>query len=529
MDPRITIHNITDYNSLLSIVYSELESISRRKPQQSVDTQNPLLKCCEALFQAGAITIMAQHKVLDPDFLAEYSSYYSKQFNEVSRYCTRLHFFKESKATELTQLEYIDSTPPEHYLGFITLRPVITSPVGATILSSEVVPGFIRSADKFPVHIMGRELSVFGTPFMQQDNAVGACAQASIWMALRTLRKREGDRAHDPAQITDAATRYNANGRIKPNRQGLTQIQMMEAIRSAGYSPHSIWLGQWHNQSLDAMNPADVQTAKRTIHPYIESEIPVVLLLIHKIGGHAVVAVGHTWNANTTEFQTVEVSNSASLDLRLVHASSWIPDFIINNDNSGPYMPFPSSSGGGTGYSMEQMVYALPLLPADVFMSGEEALSIGLTVVSDIYEGFATAADKEALELSASDIAIRVLLVEKRKLRTWATTTTMPKELQDELRTMHLPKRVWILELHLKAVYGAQDKENIVPSLVAFALIDPTGDTVANSILMFYLNKNYPLDIIEVGTFLQFQDGLVKSGTQTTDNTPLEPIRGRTP
>lgn len=299
---------------------------------------------------------------------------------------------------------------------------------------------------------------------------------------------------------------------------------MIEAIRSAGYSPHSIWLGQWHNQNLAVMNAADVEIAKQNIHPYIESEIPVVLLLIHKNGGHAVVAVGHTWDANIKEFKTIEISNSASLDLKFVHAISWIPEFIINNDNSGPYMKFPPSAGGGTGYSMEQMVYAMPLLPSDVFMSGEEALSIGLTVISDLYQGFATAADKKELEQSALEVAIRILLVEKRKLRNWAAKTTMPKELQDELRMMDLPKRVWVLELHLKAIYGDHGKSNI-PSLVGFVLIDPTGDTATNSILMFYLNKNYPLDIIDTGSFIQFNDGLPKTGTQTTDTTPLEPIR----
>ena len=72
-----------------------------------------------------------------------------------------------------TLLEYIDSVPPENYQGFITLRPIIISPVGASILSRDIATGFIRSADKFPVHIMGKELTVYGTPFMQQDNAVG--------------------------------------------------------------------------------------------------------------------------------------------------------------------------------------------------------------------------------------------------------------------------------------------------------------------------------------------------------------------
>ena len=492
--------------------------------QHSVNTQVPLLNCCDALFKSGAVTILAQHKVHDPDFLAEYSFYYSKQFTEVRRLCTRLHFFKNTKMGTATLLEYIDSVPPENYQGFITLRPIIISPVGASILSRDIATGFIRSADKFPVH-MGKELTVYGTPFMQQDNAVGACAQASIWMALRTLRKREGDRAHDPAQITDAATRFNANGRIKPNRQGLTQIQMIEAIRSAGYSPHSIWLGQWHNQNLKEMDATDVEIAKQSIHPYIESEIPVVLLLIHKNGGHAVVAVGHTWDENPKTFKNVEVSNSVGLDLKFAHAVSWIPEFIINNDNTGPYRSFPASSSGGTGYSMEQIVYAMPLLPPDVFMSGEEALSVGLTVIADLYQGFNTEYSKTVLEESASKIAIRILLVEKRKLRSWAASTLMPKELHDVLRNMDLPKRVWVLELHIKDIYGSHGKAN-APSLIGFILIDPTGDIVTNAVLMFYINKNYPSNIIPLGSFVQFNDkGLPYNGTQTTDTTPLQPIR----
>ena len=69
---------------------------------------------------------------------------------------------------------------------------------------------------------------------------------------------------------------------------------------------------------------------------------------------------------------------------------------------------------------MEQIVYAMPLLPPDVFMSGEEALSVGLTVIADLYQGFNTEYSKTVLEESASKIAIRILLVEKRKLRSWA-------------------------------------------------------------------------------------------------------------
>ena len=107
----------------------------------------------------------------------------------------------------------------------------------------------------------------------------------------------------------------------------------------------------------------------------------------------------------------------------------------------------------------------------------------------------------------------------------YPATTSMPKELHDVLRTMDLPKRVWVFELHLKDIYGAHGKAN-TPGLIGFVLIDPTGDIVTNAVLMFYINKIYPLNIIPIGSFVQFNEkGLPFNGTQTTDTTPLQQIR----
>lgn len=519
MSERIQLYDVADLKQCLQIVYNELEKITNRSPLKSNQNQTPLLSSCEVLISAGARHIVAQRDVQDPDFSAEFSSYYSKQFSEVKRWCTRLHFFKSQSGNHKSPITFIDNCNKDSYLGFITLRPIIISPVGASILSKSLSSSYIRCADHFPVYLMGKEFSVNGTPFMQQDNAVGACAQASIWMALRTLRKREGDRAHDPAQITDAATKYNLNGRIKPNREGLTKPQMIEAIRAAGYSPHSIYLEK--ADEVLPMSQKEINAALIKIHPYVESEIPVILLLSSQNNGHAVVAIGHTWNANPKEVVQMEVSNSIGMNLSFTHAVTWIPEIIVHNDNSGPYLVLPQRS---QNYSVENITYAIALLPLDVFMSAEEALFIGLTFISNLYDGFNSIYNKDVLTESASKIAIRTLLVEKRKLRKWAAETVMGDELKNELRLMNLPKRVWVLELHLKDHYGAQ--ETVANSLVGFILIDPTGDDVSNSVLMVYQNKFYPLDI-PWGTIILFSSktGLPLEGKQINDVAPLAPIR----
>jgi len=205
----------------------------------------PLKQSLAHVANLGCKTIVKQHTVQDPDFFAEYFAYYSRMFGDIDKYCHRFHFFSLPKNPKEEVLDYIDraSEDDSHYLGFITIRPVRSSPVAATILRALPNQHFLLSTDQFDVHLAGRKFSVCGTPFMQQDNAVGACAQASIWMALRTLRKKEGNSAFDPAQITSAATRFLVRGRTLPNREGLGVDQMIEAIRFAGYSPHIMQFG----------------------------------------------------------------------------------------------------------------------------------------------------------------------------------------------------------------------------------------------------------------------------------------------
>jgi hypothetical protein len=484
-----------------------------------------LASCCELLRSSGAVSAVIQRRVLDPDFLAEYGAYYSRQFAVTEKYCTRIHFFIAQKNGDENVLEFLDRAPLESYLGFVTLRPVLRSPVGASILQCGIVKGFVRSSDKFPVHIAGRQYQIIGTPFMQQDNAVGACAQASIWMSLRTLRKREGDRAHDPAQITDAATRYFINGRIRPNRQGLTLEQMVEAIRAAGYSPHAIPLGgAWKTDGSVQMTPTQVQEAMKTIHPYIESEIPVILLLFPPSGGHAVVMIGHTWDRDPLVMRTVVATCPSGVKVIFNHAASWVPTLLIHNDNSGPYLELRGMDP--IGYSLQHGAYAIPLLPADVFMSAEEAMTLPLELLGQLFGGFIDNGTTvhDAQELGAQ-LAVRLSLVEKRKIRKWAASEAMSPEMKLQLRTMDLPKRLWSFELHKAADYGKHEHESVA-TLVGLILIDSTGDILTSSVMLMHINLP-ELNLAPNGVMLIWDTvtGTPIQAIQTTEVGLVRPLR----
>lgn len=515
MMDRLALYPCADVTELHEATIAEIKLLGAKLFPLPGIAYTPLNACIELIAQFGAVTVVVQRRVFDPDFSAEYEVYYSQQFRDVPRTCTRLHFFAQEAIAAEEPLPFLDRVEKGHYLGFITLRPVPRAPVGAAILVARAAsPHIVCSSDRFPVHIAGRHFDLEGTPFMQQDNAVAVCAQASIWMALRTLRRREGDRAHNPAQITDAATRYLISDRTRPNKGGLTTQQMAEAVRAAGYSPLSMRLG--HPSA--PMQPDALNAARRQLHPYIESDIPVLLALAAPTGGHAIAAIGHTWNAapSPADMMFAEPETGA-FPMQFCHAASWAPELLVHNDNSGPYRVLPASAHPEV-YSLSQLFHAIPLLPADVFMTADEAMTCGLSFLRQLLEALVAFKTVEEIQSTAESLVVRVLLADKSRLRQWARTAAMPHELSVWVRSRDLPRRVWVLEVHLKEHFGDAGEP---ASLVGLVFIDPTADALdIDSHIMTYFN--FPA-IAGIGAGAIFHDSPVV-GSQTTVHGPIRPM-----
>ncbi len=404
----------------------------------------PLVRTIIHLQEVGATTAIVQEGVQDPDFFAEHLAYYSRWSYSVTKHCIRIHFFNCANPSEsvLDTIDYM-STVDGSYLGFVTLRPISSSPVGATILTPKhnSRTHFILSKDEFQVNLAGRTFYINGTPFMQQDNAVGACAQASIWMALRTLRRREGQAAFNPSQITDAATRFIINGRTLPNRTGLNIDQIMEAIRAAGYSPHAIPVKNY----TDAATYDSLKLAKQKLHPYIESGIPVLLTLFPKPNeGHAVLLIGHGWGKE--DLIKIEQPKNWPSQNKLFDSASWIEPLFIHNDNTGPYVALPI--GDNTNYyKLEDTVIAIPFLPTDVFIDGDEAKETCLRLLTDTLSGY------DFNEFNMPDLVFRVYLQDRSDFRTSVLSSNMSNEVKNYYRLKWLPRRIWIMEINTKDSY----------------------------------------------------------------------------
>lgn len=209
------------------------------------------------------------------------------------------------------------------------------------------------------------------------------------------------------------------------------------------------------------------------------------MILYPSSGGHAVVVVGHTFSATPVQKDELAFSLKAGA-VQIAHAVSWVPEFVIHNDNSGPYLPLPQETTG-SAYALDQTYVAIPLLPADVFVSGEEALQFATTLWQDVLEELTESMSyQEAADL-CDRFAVRLLLLEKRKIRAWAAKSTVAPEVREHLRLADLPRRVWVLELHLKEGYGTHASLRAA-SLVGFILLDSTSDAASTAMLFIYLN-----------------------------------------
>lgn len=473
----------------------------------------PLRNCSNHVIGLGCCAVVKQNPVHDPDYLAEYLAYYARGFEKTEKDCIRFHFFALPTISDNEEvLEYIDraASSENSYLGFLTLRPIQTSPVGATFLRHSSVGHFILCKDEFPVHLAGKTLLISGTPFMQQDNAVGACAQASIWMALRTLRKRQGHSAFDPAQITTAATRFLVQGRTLPNRQGLNANQMVEAVRSAGYASHLHFFRSPSKQFL----PRELEDARLWLYTYVESGIPVILGLFpnHLRDGHAVVLVGHGWsqNKNTSTLFPFKFSVSGN-DFQIHHAVEWVTPFFIHNDNTGPYQEFPDVKAPGIEYSVDSTVFAIPLLPNDVFISGEEAEHIARELYADVVVEYLTI----SANLPETKVVFRSYLAERHEFREWICSSSVCPAIKNYYRQKILPRRVWITEINRCDDYGnlATKKDCRLGEIV----LDPTGDAREGPFLAIHLNASWTLLAKKSGVLI---DRDVDSGEITIQAIP---------
>ena len=381
------------------------------------------------VLQAKSYVIEAPY--IDRDYSADYVEFYARTFRIHQRHCKRVHFFSIDMSPLLKWplttegLREFQAAAGKAYCGFCVVRPLPTAPIGRTVLTARVSDGFDREATipcraDFKVNLLGVDLEVAGTAFLQQDARVGACAQVAIWTGMRHMHARHSYDWVSVADLTRLARPRTAHEGVSlpAGSDFLTSERMIRAISEAGYQPLC-----FHGAAIG-----------RDILPYVESGIPVILGLRFGGGlGHAVTVIGRVWAKQEHPTQ---------------QAIGYVPAYIVHDDQSGPYRWLPMDEEASTTYSFADETIKRDT-PAGLTELNVKHATFAVALISP--RVFSTAAVAEISARDRIDKALRDVPTMRPLLEEWGFSVNA--RLLDDLQAAHGDERV-VLRTYLTSAAG---------------------------------------------------------------------------
>ncbi len=381
---------------------------------------SPQLEYIQSYLQRGtarAKTIVVEKPYIDRHYLEEYGAYYFSAFRNGGATTARIHFFDtefdrstlsevvRAAASSDVERDRIQHDLDEAYIGFITVRPIPSAPIGRTILrpyKDRPARSYIPSEGGHPVHLLGFELKARGLPFQQQEQAVGACATTALWSAMSRVVRADGGRAPTPYSVTQAATRHYLQDRALPAVSGLELAQLTAAVREFGYAPYVLKPAREHG------------TFALSIKCYLSSGIPAILVLEdHRGDYHAVTASGYRLGDEEEPAEDIKVAfpeQGGEL------CSKGMSRVYVHDDRFGPYVRMkltppadPSgdtvlerigpSSGDPAQGAGGKVCYALfPLYPK-LRLTARELIGLGLDMLPVVRSVLTAPAERAALNV----------------------------------------------------------------------------------------------------------------------------------
>ncbi|TPO05165.1 hypothetical protein [Mesorhizobium sp. B1-1-5] len=439
------------------------------------------------LQELSAKSVLIEDNYLDKDFSEAYSAYYSKTFRRHTKLCTRLLFFASdvSFVNSGDAGEVLEKLEASAFIGQIVLRPISQAPVGQALFAPPPPPanheGHLLVRGEYSAHVFGAELKVEGVPMTQQDSRVGACAQASIWIAARHFHVRHRGPWLSTVSITKAAVAHSEamiNTVVPAGSEFLSVGNMVAAMRHAGREPliYAATGSVAGVPTWGSVRPADV------INRYVDSGIPVItgLTFPGQNVGHAIVTTG----------QVLRQTPSGPLPSHPTRAE-YCETFYANDDQLGPNIRVglrPNSPLSEANYSIEANVnYLIIPLPEKVYLPAEkaEALAWGslISYAADWPAFKARHAGKLGTSEQLGDVLVGAMASNTVVARTYLTYGWKYKKrgirnrfsnpVKQVIRNLEVPRFVYVTEF---ATTGDTDgRSQFERRIVAHCVVDATA------------------------------------------------------
>lgn len=421
----------------------------------------PLERCLEVVRDGKARTAVIESRYLDVDYRSEYSSFFSKTFEEIPDTVQRVHFFATEIAAD--ELASLTSAARRKYLGYMTVRPSPLGRVGRTVLAPPPsLRAAVHTAVEDSVGFFGQRLTVRGVPFAQQDTQFGRCAHVAAWICHYTAALR-GDTSRRPmADFSLFADANVAEGRPLPS-QGLTGLQLSNLMREFGLPPIVYRMGSIPGSGQeppvpvhgDDDDPGTWDTrAIAVLCRFLNSGYPV-LVGTHD---HAFVIVGYRR----------EVRNG----------QAWI-GFVRHDDQRGPYLHVDNildDVDAATGDHHTPWQLLLAPVPDKLWLLPEAAERVGRELLL-AYDGLAGSGDFAGLE-AANRLTFRTVAMSASSFKEETERRGLDDAAAREIRLARFSRLIWVVEAIDRDARAAKK-----PSVLGEVVFDSTSSDVSPNVL----------------------------------------------
>lgn len=408
----------------------------------------PLKRLFQLAMVRGCKTIVHIDGFEDEEYLAEYESLYKHLFKEYPDKADCLYFFSsEFSLADLAHISDFESS----YLGCVILRPFPSQKVAKAIIAPQEDQNnpkrsFVLCQGEFKQEVLGCEMAVKGFPFIQQDSHVGTCAHAALAMVALYLATEAGAKAMSMPEIVEITSDISRRGREISAGLGIEQIS--EVIKAMDRSP-LVYEFRIDDERARRFPP------ERVIYRYIESGIPIILGIPTAKSGHALTIVGHSFDPDMWWPMAEKPYYSQGSSEELYSCSTaWIDNFIVHDDNFGPYSTIQTTLLHAM--AIQGFLWVVIPLPKGIYLKGEDAESYAYEMISSVLQLMPKDAIERAVDAKTAawfnrlteahgnqELVLRTFLIESDEL----VNNYAAPNLRGFYGNMTFPKKVWLTEI----------------------------------------------------------------------------------
>jgi len=307
--------NIDDICSKLStsLIKIDKDSVAVRELERLLESINDDLIC------------FMEFPYVEKIYRDSFYSFFSKKHSNYNRDSIRISFFKK----DLENIDDFYTAKDEDvngcFLGYITLRPTTHRIIGNSFLNPLALKNhnFVCCLCKKTVLINGRKLSVNGFPYSGQDGESITCAEVAILNIMDYFGHKYPEYSTIlPSQISRILSKLTHERQLPST--GLSYQNISYALKKLGFGTKI-----YSYNETDIYAKADF---REYLYTYLESGIPVILLLTNGDNGHAVLAIGRK-DIDSDNTQRIEnYSNKTDISF-----SDFFDEILVMNDNDVPY------------------------------------------------------------------------------------------------------------------------------------------------------------------------------------------------